>query len=162
MSGGGEALIALVMAAGLVGVVVPILPGLVVVWGAGVAWALLDGGGPVRWGVVVVMTLLLAAGTALGYLLPGRAAAGPDTSSRWTLLWASVGGVVGFFVIPVVGFVVGFVLAVFLVELASRRNVRDALPATWTVLKAVGLSIMVQLAVGLLMVGAWFAGVLLT
>ncbi|MCU0264991.1 MAG: DUF456 domain-containing protein [Actinomycetia bacterium] len=162
MSQAGEVLIALVMLVGLVGVVVPVLPGLFLVWGAGVVWALLDGGGWVRWTVVGVMTVLLALGTAAGYLLPGRAASGPAASSRWTLPWAAVGGVVGFFVIPVVGFIVGFVLGVLVAELVARRDLRTAWQATLEVLKATGLAMAIQLGAGLLMVLGWVAGVALT
>lgn len=162
MSAAGEVLLAVVMAVGLAGVVVPVLPGLLLVWGAGVVWALMDGGGWLRWTVVGVMTLLMAAGTAAGYVLPGRAAAGPQASSRWTLVWAAVGGVVGFFVVPVVGFVLGFVLGVFLAELVARRELAGTWPATVAVLKATGLSIAVQLGCGLLMVLAWAAGLALT
>lgn len=162
MGQAGEVLVALVMVVGLVGIVVPVLPGLFLVWGAGLVWAILDGGGWLRWTVVGVMTLLLVLGTAAGYLLPGRAASGPAASSRWTLVWAAVGGVVGFFVIPVVGFVVGFVLGVLAAELVARRDLRAAWPATLEVLKATGIAMAVQLAAGLLMVLAWVAGVVLT
>lgn len=162
MSGLAELLIALVMAVGLAGVLVPVLPGLLLVWGAGVAWAVLDGGGWVRWTVVAVLTVLMAVGTALGYLLPGRAAGGSATRSRATLLWAVLGGVVGFFVLPVLGLPIGFVLGVYAAEAVARRDLRSAVPATWIVLKAFGLGVLVQLGAGVLMVGTWAVGVLVT
>ena len=53
-------------------------------------------------------------------------------------------GVVGFFVIPVVGLFVGFVLGIYLAE---RRRVgqADAWPSTKAALRAVGLSILIEL-----------------
>ena len=58
-------------------------------------------------------------------------------------------GVVGFFVVPVVGLFVGFVLGVYLAE---RRRVGGAAawPSTKEALRAVGLSILIELAAGVL------------
>lgn len=99
---------------GLVGVVVPVLPGLLLVWAGVAVWGLArhDTAG---WVALAVATVLVAAGTAAKYLLPGRRlrAAGVP----WTTIAAgTVLGIVGFFVIPVVGLFVGFVLGVYLAE----------------------------------------------
>ena len=68
----------------------------------------------------------------------------------------------GFFVIPVVGVVVGGVGAVFLAELARLRDARSAWRSTWAVLRAVGIGMLVELATAVLMLGTWTAAVLLT
>jgi hypothetical protein len=70
-------------------------------------------------------------------------------------------GVVGFFVIPVIGLVVGFVLGVYLAEL-RRVGVNQAWPATVHALKAVGLSILIELLATLCAAAAWVAGVVAT
>ena len=70
-------------------------------------------------------------------------------------------GVVGFFVIPVVGLIVGFVLGVYLAEL-NRVGREAAWPATTHALKAVGLSIMIELAATMLAAATWVVGVVLT
>jgi|tagenome__1003787_1003787.scaffolds.fasta_scaffold20625256_2 uncharacterized protein YqgC (DUF456 family) len=161
MSTGGQLIVALVMLVGLVGVVVPVLPGLVLVWGAGVLWAWLDGGGSLRWGSALVLTLLFVAATVVTYLLPARSAAAAG-APRTTLLLGGVGAVVGFFVLPVVGFPVGGVLAVWLAEVARLGAAGPAWVSTRAVLVAIGLGILVQLAAGLAMVGTWLAAVLVT
>src|SRR6185503_9532387 len=121
------------MAVGLVGVVVPVLPGLLLVWGAGVAWAWLDGGGALRWSFAAILTLLFVAGTTLKYVLPARSATGAG-APRSTLLLAAAGAVVGFFVIPVVGIVVGGAGVVFLAELARLGSAGAAWQSTRAVL----------------------------
>ena len=88
MSTAGELLVGLAMPVGLVGVVVPVLPGLLLVWGAGVAWAWLDGGGALRWSFAAILTLLFVAGTTLKYVLPARSATGAG-APRSTLLLAA-------------------------------------------------------------------------
>jgi uncharacterized protein YqgC (DUF456 family) len=69
-------------------------------------------------------------------------------------------GVVGFFVIPVVGIVVGFVLGVYLAEL-RRLGLERAGPATVSALKAVGLSMLIEFLACLAAAVTWALGLLL-
>jgi uncharacterized protein YqgC (DUF456 family) len=153
MSAGAELLVLLVMVVGLVGVVVPVLPGLALVWAAGLFWAWADGGG-VRWVVAALLTLLVVAGTVAKYALPARSASGAGAPRR-TLLLGALGAVVGFFVIPVVGVVVGGVGAIYLTETARLGSSSAAWASTRAVLLAVGIGMLVELATGVLMVALW-------
>ena len=69
---------------------------------------------------------------------------------------------IGFFVIPVVGLVLGFVAGVFASELISRRDRRRAWASTVHAVKGVALSVGVELVAGLLATAAWVAGVVLS
>lgn len=157
MTAASEVLVLLVMVVGLVGVIVPVLPGLLLVWGAGVFWAWADGGGW-RWAVAAVLTGLLVAGTVAKYVLPARSAVAAG-APRQTLLLGAVGAIVGFFVIPIVGLVVGGVGAVFLAERQRLGSNDLAWRSTWATLKAVGIGILVELVAGILMVGVWAVSV---
>lgn len=161
MSAGGEVLVGLVMLVGVVGVLVPVLPGLLLVWAAGLAWVWLDGGGVARVAVAVVLTVLLVGGGIAKYVLPARSATGAG-APRSTLVLGAAGATVGFVVVPVVGLVLGGVLAVYLAELHRLRDGSAAGRSTWAVLRAIGIGVLVELAAAVLMVGAWLAGVLLT
>ena len=57
---------------------------------------------------------------------------------------------------------IGFVLGVYLAELASRRDQRVAWTSTKHALKGVALSVGVELAGALLATAAWVFGVYLT
>jgi len=155
-----ELLVLLVMLAGLVGVVVPVLPGLLLIWGAGIVWAWL-GGGPGHWAVAVILTLLLVVGTVMKYGLPARSATGAGAPRR-TLLVGVLGAVLGFFVIPVVGFVVGGVGGIYLAELARLGTPSAAWRSTRAVLLGMGIGMLVELATGVLMVAVWGAAALAT
>lgn len=149
------------MLVGVAGVVVPVLPGLLLVWAAGLVWAWQDGGGWQRWTVAALLTVLLIAGEGAKYVLPARSATVAG-APRSTLLLGAAGAVVGFFVIPVLGVLVGGVGAVFLAE---RRRLGQTWPAwqsTWAVLRAVGLGVLVELVAALLMVVVWAVGVWVT
>ncbi|WP_432478632.1 DUF456 domain-containing protein [Nocardioides sp. GXQ0305] len=154
-----EVVVALAIAVGVVGVVVPLLPGTLLVGAALVVWAL-ETGGRTAWTVVVVALALLVTGALLKYLVPGRRLTASGVPAR-TLWVGGALGVVGFFVVPVVGLVLGFVLGVYVAERA-RVGGREAGASTMAALRAVGLSILIEVVAGLLAASVWVAGVVLT
>jgi uncharacterized protein YqgC (DUF456 family) len=144
--------------AGLIGTVIVVVPGILIVWASVLVWALV-GDNPYRWWALGAATLLVVASTVLKYLVPGRRLAQAGVPG-WTLAVAGLGGVVGFFVIPVVGFFVGFVLGLLGAELLRLRDIAAAWPATTSALAAVGISVAVELFAGLLIAAAWAAAVI--
>jgi uncharacterized protein YqgC (DUF456 family) len=142
---------------GIVGVVLPVVPGLLLCWAGVLVWALFADRGFGRWVVLGAATLVLLAGTVAKYLLPGRnlkRAGVPNT----TLLAGGVLGLVGFFAVPVVGLFLGFALGVWLAELARLHDSRLAWPSTKHALKAAGVSILIEMAAGFAIAAAWVAG----
>jgi len=160
MSTGGIVLVALVIAVGLVGIVLPLLPGTLLVIAAIAVWAVVENN-ITGWVTLGVVTALLAASMLLKYLWPMRRMRAAEVSTR-SLLAGAVLGIIGFFVIPVVGLVIGFVLGVYLAELAKRRDQRVAWTSTKQALKGVALSVGVELCGALLATAVWVAGVYLT
>ena len=150
---------ALVMLVGLVGVVVPVLPGLVLVWLSTALWAFEH---PDRraWVVFAVATILFAAGVVTRYLVPGRRMREAGIGAP-TLFLAVVLAVVGFFVVPVVGAPAGFVLGIFLVEAARRHDRALAWTATRHALRAVLMSVGIELGAGFAIVLVWLGGLLI-
>lgn len=153
MSPGGEALVGLVVVAGLVGVVVQVLPGSVLVLGAIGVWAAVTGGA-VAWTAFAVGAVAVVAAAVVKYVLAGRhlTRAGVPTSST---VWGGVLGIIGFFAVPVVGLLLGFPLGVWLAELVRRRDARAAWTATRAALWATGITIVVELAGALVATAAW-------
>lgn len=153
MNAGGEFLIGLVMAVGLVGVLVPVLPGLVLIAGAGVVWAL-EVGTWQGWGVVAGMVAIMAAGTVAKYRIPGRELAESQASSR-TWILSGVLAVVGFFVVPIVGLALGFVVGVYLGERLDHGGHAAAWSSTRRLLTGIGKGIAVEFAAGASAVFVW-------
>jgi uncharacterized protein len=160
MSPGGIVLVALAIAVGIVGIVVTLLPGTLLVFGAIAVWAVVENN-ITGWVTLGVVTALLAVATLIKYLWPMRRMRAADVRTV-SLLAGAVLGIIGFFVIPVVGLVIGFVLGVYLAELANRRDQRLAWTSTKHALKGVALSVGVELCGALLATAAWVAGVYLT
>ena len=142
------------MAIGVVGIVIPLVPGSLLILGAGLVWVWVQGGTG-AWVVLAVMALVLAAGVASKYVLPARSVKGSPTP-RTTLFVGAVGAIIGFFVIPVVGLVVGGLLGVYGAELRSHGgDAGAAWRATLTTVRAVGLGIAIELAAGIAAVAIW-------
>lgn len=160
MSTGGLVLTAVAIAIGLVGILVPLLPGTLLVWAAIAVWAFAERS-TTGWVVLGVVTALLGAGLLVKYLWPAKRMRAADVSGV-TLAAGGVVGVIGFFVIPVAGLVLGFVLGVFLAELIGRRDRRRAWTSTVHAVKGVALSVGVELVAGLLATVTWVAGVVLS
>jgi uncharacterized protein YqgC (DUF456 family) len=155
---GVDLLVGLAIAVGLVGVVVPVLPGLLLVLGAILVWALTRQD-EVGWVVFAVAALLFVLGQVAKYVLPGRRLreAGIPTS---TMVVGALLAVVGFFVVPVIGLVIGFVVGVLLAEIARTGALGTAWTSTVHAIKAAGWSMLIELGAGLLMAAAWVAGLL--
>ncbi len=154
-----EILLALAIAVGIAGIVVPVLPGTVLVLGAILVWAV-QVGTSTGWIVFAVATVLLAGGTVVKYLVPGRRLKSSGVPNR-TLLVGALVGFIGFFVIPVIGLFIGFVLGVYAAERA-RVGAALAWPSTKEALRAVGVSILIELVAALLAAVAWVVGVVVT
>jgi len=156
---GGVVLVALAIAIGLVGMLVPLLPGTLLVYAAIAVWSVVESS-TVSWTVLVVVTVLLGSGQLIKYLWPVRRMRAADVGGG-SLAAGGVLAVIGFFVIPVVGLVIGFVAGVYLAELLARRDRRRAWAATVHAVKGVMLSVGVELGAGLLATAVWVAGVVM-
>ncbi|WP_214366776.1 DUF456 domain-containing protein [Pseudonocardia sp. H11422] len=141
---------------GLVGIVVPVLPGPLLVLAGIAVWAV-PRGDAVGWTVLGVATAILTIGAVAKYLLPGRRLRDSGVPGR-TIAAGAVLGVIGFFVVPVVGLFIGFVLGVYLAELARLDDRRAAWPSARRALGAVGWSILIELAAALLATAVWIVG----
>ncbi len=154
-----EFAVAVAIAIGLLGIIVPILPGALLILGAILVWAT-ELGERTGWIVLAVAVLLTVIGAIAKYAVPGRhlKELGIPSSTQWTGVAL---GLVGFFVIPVIGLFSGFVLGVCLAE-HRRLGARAAWPSTVAALRAAGLSILIELIAGMLTAAVWVAGVVAT
>jgi len=140
---------AIVIVIGIFGTFIPFVPGLFLSWAAVGVWAVFHDGGRGKWIAFAVATLLAVLGSLMKFVLPGRKMHREGVPG-FSLFVGGVVGVIGFFVVPVIGLFLGFVLGVFLAELGRLRSAADAWPSTWKGVKAVGLSMIIEIFAGLL------------
>ncbi len=154
-----ELLVAVVIAVGIAGIIVPVMPGTILVLGAILVWAL-EIATPGAWVVFSLCATLLVGGSVVKYLVPGRRLKASGVPNR-TLVVGAILAFVGFFVIPVVGMFIGFVLGIYVAERA-RVGAAEAWPSTVGALRAVGISILIELVAAFLAAVTWVVGVVVT
>lgn len=135
-------LAALAMLVGIVGIVVPVLPGSVTIAIAALVWAIIVGTGA-GWTAFAAMTVLVALGMTAGWVLTGRRLKERGIPNR-SLLVGGVLAVAGFFVVPVVGLILGFVVGLWAAEWQRLGDARQAWDSSWAALKAAGIGILIE------------------
>ena len=158
MNDAGLVLIGIAILAGIVGVVVPALPGALLVLGAILVWALVVSS-TTGWAVLAAAAVLIGVAQVVKYLVPGRRMRDAGVPGS-TILAGAIVGIVGFFVIPIVGLFLGFPAGVYLAERHRLGPHHHAWESTKHALKALGLSIVIELAAALLAAGIWLTVVL--
>jgi uncharacterized protein len=158
MSEVGLVVVGAAIGVGIAGVVVPVLPGALLVWMAIGVWAL-EVASATGWAVLAVVTVVIGGAQVVKWVVPGRRLRAAGVPRRSVIVGLVLAGV-GFFVIPVVGFFIGFPLGIYVEE---RRRLGPHAPAwrsTRQALRAIGLSILIELSATVVAAGVWLATVL--
>lgn len=145
---------------GIVGLIVPVLPGLLVTEAGVLLWAT-ENGSRTAWVVFGACVVVGLIGWYLQYQVPNRTLRRIGVPGR-SRLAGVVLAIVGFFVVPVVGLFLGFVLGVYLAEQLRLRNPSAAWTSTKMALKMVLASIGIELAAAVVVALLWVGGLLLT
>lgn len=153
-------LVALAILVGLSGTIVPILPGALLVAGAIIVWAVLTGGAT-AWAIAIGALAIIGAGQLLKYLIPGKQLKASGVPN-WVLIVGGVGAVIGFFVIPVVGLVIGFIAGVFVAEAIRLKTFKEAWPTTVQAMKSAGWSVLIEFGSCLLATALWAGAVVVS
>lgn len=154
------ALTVLVMLVGIAGVVVPFLPGVFVVGAAAIVSTFVLGVDASGWLLVITIGLLTLGGAGASMALPARRGLRGD-AARSSLALAAALGIVGFFVLPIVGMPAGALGGLYVGELQRHGDRARAWASTRDVLRAYGLGVLVEFGAALLIVAIWLPGTLL-
>lgn len=118
----------LIMLVGLLGTVLPVLPGNVLILAGALIYAVVDRFQTVGWPTLAALAALTLLGAVADWWL-SSVGARLGGASIWSILAGLTGGVVGLLLFSLPGGIVGAVLGVFLAELARLRDWRQALRA---------------------------------
>jgi uncharacterized protein YqgC (DUF456 family) len=146
------------MLVGLIGLVIPIFPGIVVIWLAALAYAVTEAmsGGVSIWGWLLfgLITVLMIVGNVVDEIIMARKLR--ETGTPWgpIALGFTAGIVASFFLTP---FAALFItpLALYLAELYRLRDWREALRSTKGWLIGTGWSFLAVFGIGLVMILLW-------
>ncbi len=144
---------ALLVAVGIAGLIVPVLPGLACVVLGVLVWAI-GQSSTAAWVVFAVACVLAVAGYVVQVLVPGRQLSRGGVARRSNIV-GLVCAVVGVFVVPVIGLLLGFVIGVFLAESARLRDRTQAWAATRVAIRAALTSVGIELAAAVTIAVGW-------
>ena len=147
-------LILLVMATGLLGLILPIFPGLVVIWLGALGYGLYAGFQTTGWILFAIITIFMIVGSIIDNIVMGQQA--HESGASWlSIVFALVFGILGNLIFPVIGGFIGALLALFVVEWIRRKNWHQAISATkgWAI--GCGWAVMMRFLIGLIMIGLW-------
>lgn len=145
---------------GVVGIIVPVLPGSITILIGLVIWGVWGGSTQAVVFAIIGSALVLAGMTASAVLTKRNL--DKKQIPQWPVIVALVGGVVGSFVLPGFGLAIGFVVTLLVCELIRVKNLKQALSTSWTAVKSVGLGMLIELALALLAITGLGISVFLT
>ena len=141
-----------------VGTIYPVLPGSPIAIVTLLVWALVIGSWA-AWVAAVVGSLIAAVGWSASMVLTGRKLKQLEVPG-WSVAVAAVSGIVGMFLIPVVGIFVGFAVGLLVIEALRHRDVRHALRSSVQTLKAMGTGVLVEFLLLCVAASVWSIGVI--
>ena len=134
--------------------VIPFLPGLVIIWVAGLGYGMAAGFGILGWVMFAMMTVLMLAGSILDNLLMGTSAH-KEGAPWWVILIALVAAIAGNFALPIIGGILAALLVLFLIEWLRRKDWRKALTSMKGMLVGCGWAFVFRFIIGMIMIGLW-------
>lgn len=147
-----------VMLVGLVGLIVPIFPGLTVMWLATLVYAIVQAFKAqmtwVDWTLFGVITLLMIAGNVVDNIIIAKKML--DVKIPWSSIFLSyaAGILASFFFTPLIGLLAA-PLALFAAEYLRLKDRRQAFLATKTYMLGLGWAFVARFSIGLVMTGLW-------
>jgi uncharacterized protein YqgC (DUF456 family) len=143
-----------IMLVGLLGLVIPIFPGIIVIWLAALAYGLVTGFYPLAWILFAVITVLFLVGVTIDNILMNAKAR--QAGAAWSsLILGIIAGILGTILLPPFGGIIATPLVVLLLEYLRRRNLQQAWIALRGLLIGWGASFMVRFFIGLVMISLW-------
>jgi uncharacterized protein YqgC (DUF456 family) len=148
-----------VMLIGLIGVFLPVLPGIELIWLAALGYGIFHG---FQWSggiAMIVITVLLAIGLTSDLWITGLGLKSTGTSLLSILVGAVLLGIGSIFFTPLVGILLGLA-GMALVEFLRHRDWRKAVSSAGSALIGCGLSYGFKFCIGLVMIGVWLIWVI--
>ncbi|QGU05549.1 DUF456 domain-containing protein [Corynebacterium comes] len=144
---------------GVLGTVIPVLPGSILTIIVLVTWAWLIGT-TVSWTAGLIGVALALIGMSASLVLTGRQMRAHRIPNGPVLVGVVV-GIAGMFIIPVIGLFLGFALGLLLAEFTRRRDLAAAWRSSLAAMKAMGLGMLLEFACASLAAFAFVVGALI-
>jgi uncharacterized protein YqgC (DUF456 family) len=148
-----------VMLLGLFGLIIPILPGLVIIWLAALGYGLVAGFGTLGWIMFAIISVLLVVGEMAEHVLMGTLTH-KGGAPWWVVLVVLAVAIAGNFIIPILGGVLAGLVALLGIEWLRTKNTKIALVSMRGLLVGFAWGFAARFSTGLVMIGSWCVWVL--
>lgn len=145
----------LFMLVGLFGLIVPVFPGILVIWLSALGYGIVTGFDTTGIVIFALLTLVFILGEIVDNLLMG-AGARRGGASWGSIILGMVAGLLGTLIFPPIGGVIAAPAVVMLLEYWRGRDWDKAWRATRGLALGWGLSFLARFGIGVLMIGLWF------
>lgn len=152
-------LVLFVMLVGLIGLLIPVLPGTVIIWMAALGYGLYSGFGTTGWIIFGILSVIMILSTVMDNLMVGAKTLQGGAALSSVVL-GILAGVLFTILVPPFGGLVAAPLTIFLLEYRRSGSWEQARQAVKNLTIGMGLSWVVRLGMGLLMVVLWVIWVL--
>lgn len=147
---------ALLLVVGVLGTIIPILPGSLLTIGTLLVWAWVLGS-TASWTAGLIGIALAVVGMSASAILTGRKMR-REQIPRGPVIIGVIVGVVGMFIVPVVGLFLGFALGLLLAEYARRKDLASAWRSSLEAMKSMGFGMLIECACASLATFAFVVG----
>jgi len=144
------------MLVGLFGLIVPVFPGLVIMWLASLGYGIATGfDSSLGIALFIFLTVLIIVGSVADNLFMGVGARRGGAS--WsTILVALLAGIIGTLVFPPFGGIIAAPLAILGLQYIRLRDLQKSWEALRGLMTGWGLSFVVRFLIGLFVMGIWW------
>jgi uncharacterized protein YqgC (DUF456 family) len=142
------------MLIGLFGLIVPVFPGITVIWLAALGYGVATGFTTLGWVLFAVITILFISGITIDNVLMGAKAR--KEGAAWSSLALGVlAGILGTIFFPPIGGIIAAPLVVLLLEYLRQQDFKKALLTLRGLAIGWGSAFVVRFFIGVAMIGVW-------
>ena len=148
-----------VMLFGLFGLIIPVLPGLVIIWVPALVYGLITGFNLTSGILFGVMTVLMLIGNVVDNVVMGASAR--QQGASWVAIGVAIAaGLVGSLVAPPFGGLIAALVGLFAVEFYRLRDLQKAVESTRSMAIGCGWAAVIRFGIGIVMILLWGGWVL--
>jgi hypothetical protein len=142
------------MLVGLFGLIIPIFPGIAVIWLAALGYGVITGFTTLGWVLFAVITVLFIIGAIIDNVLMS-AKAHKEGAAWYTIALGVLAGILGTILFPPFGGLIAAPLALFILEYIRQRDLKRAFATLRGLAIGWGSAFVVRFLIGAAMIGVW-------